>query len=53
MCKGHYEAVMANAINARYYGGDRSSNRQRIKRAQRQEFVVIGWLRAYAKCSVP
>ncbi len=43
MCEGGYEGVIAKAINARYYGGDRSSTWQKIKCVRRQEFVVIGW----------
>ncbi|WP_082434154.1 non-homologous end-joining DNA ligase [Devosia sp. A16] len=43
MCEGGHEGVIAKAINARYYGGDRSTAWQKIKCVQRQEFVVIGW----------
>jgi len=43
MCERKHEGVIAKAINARYYGGDRSNTWQKIKCVQRQEFVVIGW----------
>ncbi len=43
MCEGGHEGVIAKVINARYYGGDRSTAWQKIKCVQRQEFVVIGW----------
>jgi DNA ligase D-like protein (predicted ligase) len=43
MCEGGHEGVIAKAINARYYGGDRSSVWLKIKCVLRQEFVVIGW----------
>ena len=43
MRDGGHEGVIAKSPTARYYGGDRSTAWLKVKRVQRQEFVVLGW----------